>query len=206
MNKQDLLRFESLGDNCEFGFVQRSLGLDPGGLLRWAISNPASLVSALQDNFREVYLWENLTPSYRDMVYDSRYGLYFHTKMYSENNIFIEPEDVRRKIYEDEVGKVKYLVEKLIKNISYSYTICVYEVNDHIPAVSRERIAAEIKRLGESSLLFVEEGNPVQVGTIDRLDNKVYRGYIDQFAPYEEAARVSIHAWEKLITSAINTI
>ena len=37
--------FESLGDNCEFGFVQRKFGTEPAGLLRWAIASPAALVA-----------------------------------------------------------------------------------------------------------------------------------------------------------------
>ena len=47
----DLSKIESyisLGDNCEFGFVQRNAGFEPSGLLRWAIAKPIDVVRFLE--------------------------------------------------------------------------------------------------------------------------------------------------------------
>ena len=48
----DLSKIESyisLGDNCEFGFVQRNAGFEPSGLLRWAIAKPIDVVRFLEN-------------------------------------------------------------------------------------------------------------------------------------------------------------
>ena len=43
-----MLAFESLGDNCEFGLVQRDGGAEPLGLLRFAGMSLGNLVAALE--------------------------------------------------------------------------------------------------------------------------------------------------------------
>ena len=42
-----LLRFESIGSDCEFGAVQRRYGAEPLGLLRWNDVDILSLEQAL---------------------------------------------------------------------------------------------------------------------------------------------------------------
>jgi hypothetical protein len=46
-----MLKFESLGQNCEFGFVQRSCHAEPNDLLRFASAPLPSLLAALQASF-----------------------------------------------------------------------------------------------------------------------------------------------------------
>src|SRR5216683_6255225 len=43
-----MYRFASLGDNCEFGLVQRRCGAEPLGLFRFATIGPESLVQLLE--------------------------------------------------------------------------------------------------------------------------------------------------------------
>lgn len=46
-----LVRFESLGDNCEFGFVHRRLSYEDGSLFRWARIDPWQLYAVLRSDF-----------------------------------------------------------------------------------------------------------------------------------------------------------
>jgi len=79
-------RFENLGDNCEFAFYLRSSGVDEGSLFRWTlVKNYWSLLNLIQADFQDLFEFENLRPSWQDMVLDSKYDMCFHTKMYSEN-------------------------------------------------------------------------------------------------------------------------
>src|SRR5437016_5768301 len=79
-----IAEFESLGDNCEFGFVQRHHGLEPGGLLRWASSNFDGLVHALECRFTGLYQLDDLEPYTPNMVIDRKYGIAFHSAMHSK--------------------------------------------------------------------------------------------------------------------------
>src|ERR1700709_1381523 len=52
LNDQDLvLGFESIGDNCELGLLQRRAGVEPLGLLRFAGAPLRNLVRALNARF-----------------------------------------------------------------------------------------------------------------------------------------------------------
>jgi hypothetical protein len=45
-------RMESLGRNCEFGFVQRHVGADPVSLLRWAGGPVEGVIAGLRRRWR----------------------------------------------------------------------------------------------------------------------------------------------------------
>src|SRR6516225_7169551 len=107
-----LRHFESLGDNCEFGFVQRANGYEDGGLFRWSISPLEKLILCFDENFKDLYLFENLEPSAPDMVRDIATGLMFHTQMHSIDGQFVLGEAARRGIYAREKSKMDHLLEK----------------------------------------------------------------------------------------------
>lgn len=46
-----VLQFESLGDNCELGLVQRRMGAEPLGLLRFAGAPLRNLLRAMRNRF-----------------------------------------------------------------------------------------------------------------------------------------------------------
>ena len=48
------LQFESLGDNCELGLVQRRAGVEPLGLLRFAGAPLRRLITALDARFEGI--------------------------------------------------------------------------------------------------------------------------------------------------------
>lgn len=125
-------RFESLGDNCELGFIQRFAKNEEGGLLRWSVCPAEALIAAIEDNFAQVYQYENLSPHTDGMIVDKKYGLYFHTKMRSKNKIFVHDEDERRALWEAEYGKLCYLVEKMNNLLITANRIFVYKRNGGI--------------------------------------------------------------------------
>jgi hypothetical protein len=62
------LRIESLGDNCELGFVLRHLGVEAGSLFRWAAMKPEQLLMKLRADFDGMYEFANLSPLRPAMV------------------------------------------------------------------------------------------------------------------------------------------
>ena len=159
MNK--LQRFESLGDNCEFAFFLRESGYDEGSLFRWTlIKNYHALLALIESDFADFYIYENLIPSWQDMVLDQKHDLCFHTEMYSDNisNCWSwrYSEQENNIIYKKEMDKIKYLVDKFRKGLADENKIFVVKSNgnnldDIVLALSKE-----FKKHGDSKILYVK--------------------------------------------------
>jgi hypothetical protein len=78
-----MLRFESLGENCEFGLAQRRCGADPLGLLRFASAPLPTLLAALRTRFEGIGDWDQIEVRVSEngreyLVFDRRYGFLYH--------------------------------------------------------------------------------------------------------------------------------
>jgi len=109
-------RFESLGDNCEFGLVQRKLGAEPLGLLRFTFIELRDLVRGLRCGFEGLGAAEatEVTVSGKDQEYvirDTSFRMTFHTwQSQDETDI----ETIRRQ-YDTRVG---FLRRKLLEDVT----------------------------------------------------------------------------------------
>jgi len=198
----DLEKFESLGDNCELGFVQRFSGVEAGGLLRWAIVPPEALISAIRGNFEQVFEYENLTPSAPDMVRDEKYGLAFHTQMHSQNGIFHDTEEKRREIHAGEKQKIDYMAEKLRGLLRTGEKIFVYKRNVGVDAETALEIGRAISEKGPGKLLYVTTLGNQPIGTVRCVSENLFEGRIDRFADYAKADDVSQQVWGQILKDA----
>jgi hypothetical protein len=202
-----LQRFESLGDNCEFGFLQRANGYEDGGLLRWSISPLDKLIICFETDFRHLYLFENLEPSAPDMVRDITTGLMFHTEMHSIDGHFVLDDQARREIYLRERSKIDHLVDKFRLKLRDPDTICVYKRNSGITDTDAVRLQQSLSKFGPSNLLIVRSTDDrARWSTVECLSSGPFLGLIDKFAPYVAADHVSIHVWNRLLQNALKFI
>ena len=85
-----MMKFESLGADCVFGYVQRSVGAEPLGLLRWACMPFPRLLEALDNKFKGLGVPENIEIEASDEVHatlgdreytatDRSYDMWAHT-------------------------------------------------------------------------------------------------------------------------------
>jgi hypothetical protein len=204
VSADELRRFESLGDNCEFGFVQRAIGENPSGLLRWAISPPSSLMTALASDFDDFYQYPNLLPSAADMVRETRYDLFFHTSMRSFDKVFVEPEAARRQTYQAEKAKMDHLLTRFRARLADPATIFVYKTNAGVSDQQADDLRRAIRRYGPGHLLVVRTASDRGAwGTVQRRDDGLLIGHVDRFAPYSQADDVSVEVWRKLICNTL---
>jgi hypothetical protein len=202
-----LQSFESLGDNCEFGFVQRSSGYEDGGLLRWAISPLDKVIHCFETDFKDLYLFENLEPSAPDMVRDTATGLMFHTQMHSIDGHFVLGEQARREVYSRERDKIDYLLDKLRRKVRQPDTICIYKRNCGVADIDALRLKQSLSKLGPSKLLVVRSTEDRALwSTVESRGSGLFVGLIDEFAPYFAADRVSICIWNRLLQNACRLI
>jgi tetratricopeptide (TPR) repeat protein len=168
-----LMRFESLGPNCEFGFLQQAFGAEPLGLLRWAGTRPSCLIDALKHRFegmgdpQQTRLMFKKGPLY--FTEDLRYGIIVHTGISRD-------EAAADVVYRKQCRRLAFLRDRLLADLESHHKVFV-----HAPYRIEDPDLAEIMRLlggyGPNTLLCVrlaDAGHPP--GTID-IAGRLVTGY-----------------------------
>ena len=82
-----LIAMQSLGVNCEFGFLQREYGAEPLGLFRWTLAPLDQLVLALTQEFRGLTQKNVLNIQMNEdtefVIEDPVYGFRHHTFLFA---------------------------------------------------------------------------------------------------------------------------
>ena len=194
----NLERFESLGTNCEFGFVLRAQGVTSGGFFRWTEAPVASVLTVLQQRLEGIYLYDNLVPKYSGMVLDTANGIGFHSKMQSENKRWIHSETERSALYQPEFERQSFLIERFRERAADPATVFV--LKDEAGDAPVEDISTALASLGPARLLVVRAAAPGgTVGTIEEREGLAV-GHIDRFAPLSDASQFS-PAWLDLMSA-----
>jgi hypothetical protein len=202
--------FESIGENCEFGFVQRALGHEVGSLLRWAfLDSTASTVAGISTGFANVFAFENLVPAAEGaMVRDKVHGVAFHTAMRAERTssgwAFLANEQERRAIHATESQKIDYLREKFERAIVGENRIYVAKRGSGLTVADAEELYKSISARGGGSLLFVTPacGNE-RPGTARLVHDRIAHGIVERFAPHTQADDIALASWRSVLQAAL---
>jgi hypothetical protein len=190
-----LMRFESIGSNCEFGLVQRRHNAEPLGLLRWAAISPDDLVTALDTGFAGVGDPEH-TVIYEHngeyMTEDRRYYMLSHTftATAAEPMERFAPLQCRR---------IQFLRRKLLADLAAAAKIFVYKAQDGITEAQMLALYAAMQRHGPGICLVCVRlaADGQQPGTVQRVRDRLFCGYLDQFSNLDP----SIAHWIRLCQS-----
>jgi hypothetical protein len=189
-----VLRFESLGDNCEFGLVQRRCGAEPLGLLRFSNIELSHLLRGIRCGFAG--LGEPSTMRLRDdaakteyVVDETVYRITYHTFLYKKD------------VAEDgllarQSNRLKFLVRKMMEDIRNAEKIFVLKRNRPLQLEEVLPLYATLNEAAANTLLWVvpaDEGHPP--GSVERVLPGLLRGYVDRFAPPENAPDLSLEVW-----------
>lgn len=148
-----LLNFESLGDNCEFGVVQRIAGVEPIGLLRWGGISIASLTKMLNNRLEQVG-----DPDFVHLRLNDRGKYSLRDPRYFAMHTFIDeghmPEPALRDLL---IRRVVFLRNKLISDLTDGEKIFVYKSRK--PQTLKEVIALHdaARIYGRIRLLYVQK-------------------------------------------------
>lgn len=208
-----MMEFESLGDNCEFGLVQRGAGAEPLGLFRFAgINAPVDvrlemLVSALEGELVGLGSPENVSVELAGaegrrefMAIESAYNLLYHTFLKEGE---IEPEVLRKR----ESVRLQFLKRKLLEDLRNGEKIWVWKSNLTITLDRIERLVAVLRRRGPNMLLWVVEADDVHPsGSVERIGDGLLKGYVEKLAPYEAAADISAQGWFEMCQASYNLL
>jgi hypothetical protein len=195
-------RFESLGDNCEFGLVQRRCGAEPLSLLRFANTLLPSLLRGLQTRFAGLgepadlaFRLEGRTkPEY--IIQEKSYGLVYHTFRY-------KGEIDEDKFIASESARLKFLIRKFVEDLQGGEKIFVIKRNAPLREEEILPVVAAINAYGPNTLLWVVLADDKhKPGSVEWVMPGLVRGYIDRFAPNENAHDLSLNIWLEICVNA----
>ena len=197
--RQLMLQFESLGDDCEFGLIQRRHGAEPLSLLRFTSISPDSLLAALACRFDGVIdlaalsVVPGATPA-EWVVHNSHYDCAYLTLAAAGETM----EAVRVR----ETKKLRALRPMLIRVLQRGNRICVAKSRISVRPEQVTSLSAAIRRYGPTTLLWVslaDEAHPP--GAVEWLGEYLLAGWIDRFAP-ENNPQASSAVWLTLCREA----
>ncbi len=184
-----MMRFEGLGDRCEFGLVQRQFGVEPLGLLRWSGISPRSLINMLESQLDGVGDPANTFVELRSdtqeyFAGDNRY-FYMHT--------FIKANEIEKElVFEKFRKRLVYLKRKLLEDLASGEKVFLYKISD---GALTDDEALEISRIFRKSypacrvMLMRVSADPTHIGTVVPIAENAVWGYLSSF--YETTGGVS---------------
>jgi hypothetical protein len=199
--------FESLGDNCEFGFVQEAFQSTQLGLFRYASTSIDALVVLFDERFRSLRSFEpsdlriDIRRSQPDapaeyIVVIEPFGIEYHAGLLNQEP---EMEEFRLKA----VRRLALLTRKMTEQIEENEKILVYKSLKGASEIDIRRLARAIRAIGPSTLLWItQESEGGRPGRVERMGDGLLHGCVDRFAPYSDAGNFSPLFWQPTCTRA----
>ena len=205
-----MMQFESLGggdgQGCEFGLVQRDLGAEPLGLLRWTSVETDDLIGALDADFAGMGEPEQTVPEIHQtgrareyFLKDTKYNMIGHSGVAPDDLAIDKAAAVFKR-------RLKFLANKLIGDLREAEKIFVYrKVTRDLADEEVDRLHAAIRRHGDGTLLYVryaDESHPN--GSVEWARPGLLIGNIDQFAFSRSMERLgaSTRSWLEICRNA----
>lgn len=192
--------FEGLGNNCEFGIVQRLAGYDPPGLFRnVGFYSPDQMIRAIERGFAGLFddgrFEFVLPPGWQGWRLDCRiYDFTFHTNIPAsvEKN---GPEWTLRT--RSAIWVLRRIKAKLLEDLEAGEKIFVFRHNSRFGAGVARRMHAAIRRHGNGRLLCVREDPAPPSGTVEALADGLFLASIAHLSN-ENPPQIDLAAWERI--------
>ena len=193
-------RFESLGNNCEFGLVQRFFGIEPLGLFRFNWADAKCLVQGISDGFSELYTADCVQirrdPSGEHIGHVDAYKYTYHTDRFDDH---LDADRFKK----SEANRLRFLARKLLEDMEEGDKILVRKGEDDDSYDQIVQLQQQIRQRGAATLLWVTKATiDHPPGSVELFRDGLLRGYIEQFAPPSTVARAMFTTWAKLCVTA----
>ena len=188
--------------NCEFGLWQRRCDSEPLGLLRFSSTFMRNLIRGIQTGFEGLGEPEDIEPRLEGaerkeyMIHEKKFGLVYHTFVYEgQRSMWL--------MREQESARLKFLRRKLMEELEGTGKIFVYKFGGSVTEEEVLPLHMALSQRSETTMLWVvpsERDRPP--GTVEVLRPGLLKGYIDRFAPNDNAHDLSFDGWLKVCTNA----
>jgi hypothetical protein len=189
--------FESLGNACDFGHLQRSLGADFIGLFRFGGVDIRDLVRGIFDRFSrlgdadsiEVRVSSSVTEDY--FVVERQYGIGWHT--------LITPGDASpEQIVAREGWRLPLLKRKFIETIEDAEKIFILRRPEGLMRAQADAVTEALRTISDCKVLWLEQSDS-HVGTVEALSDYMMKGTLDVADGLGSSSR---EAWINVCTNA----
>lgn len=192
---------EGLGDNCEFGLVQRRFGAEPVGLFRWTGTSIEMLSKALGNDLEGVGLPEHTRIGLEGEEYyttDTRYGMRMHTFIHAGQE---SPELLLARLCQ----RQQYLKRELLEDLREgNHKLYVYKSTLGYKPDSIERLHRALERFGHNTLLCIKLSDDDHLSeTVEVIAPGIIIGYIPYFTPAGgDWSGTAFGPWERVCRKA----
>ena len=194
-----VLQFESIGDNCELGLVQRRAGAEPLGLLRFAGVPLRNLLRGLNARFANIAdpRYVRISPENNEVhgqvdQYDFTY--HAHVKIGE-----MDPQVLHRQ----QCRTAGFLAQKLVADLQAASKVLVYRQNEPLSAGDLVDLRIALSAYGPGILLWVQEASPGHPpGSVDVADERMMVGYVRRLASRENVPDLDFESWMRILRQA----
>ena len=197
-----LMRFEGLGDNCEFGLVQRNFGAEPISLYRWSGVQVDHLIQALDENFVGVgdpqFTEMACRPGDEYVLSDTRQFLTMHTFIKEGQRDF-------ESLFRSQCRRLTYLRDRLVHDLLDPFKIFVYKPRDgNFQDEQIRRLFEAIARFGNATLLCVRLTQGARPnGFVETWHKNLFVGYIDRLSLEARNEEIDFEGWISICRRAV---
>lgn len=200
LDDRDLvLQFESIGDNCELGLVQRRAGAEPLGLLRFAGAPLRNVLRGLSARFANISDPDHIRINEEHgeyMVKLTKYDLNYHAHVKVGE---MQPDALHRQ----QSRTVGFLAEKLIADLENPSKILVFRQNEPLLGSDLIDLRIALSGYGPSILLWVQPACPGHPpGSVEVADERMMVGYVRRLAERLTVPNLDYESWIQVLRRA----
>lgn len=200
LSDQELvLKFESLGDNCELGLVQRRVGVEPLGMFRFAGAPLRHMLRAMDARFEGMADPDHVRVQPENgeyMIKLTKYDFIYHADV----KVGQADPDLLRK---QQVRTVSFLTRKLIDDLENPTKIMVFRQNEPLLANDLADLRIALAAYGPATLLWVQAARPGHPpGSAVRIDDRCIVGYVTRLAMRENVPDLDVSSWLRMLRQA----
>ena len=200
-----MLAFESIGERCDFGAVQRKYGVEPLGLLRFGASKYDALLAALADRFAAIGSVEDTGfELYNDeiILIMKKYGLVFHTFV-DQNELATE--EKRDRFRQQQRRRLSFLRDKLIADLEEPEKIYVYSSDERVSDADVSRLFGALRVYGPNTLLYLRPATKTHPeGTVEPMGDGLYVGYFDRLVDFVGGSQPLVRALAAVVRAHLS--
>jgi hypothetical protein len=199
-DKKLMFEFQSLGEDCEFSFIQRRFGAEPLEMLRFTATGLDELLAGLKSGFSAIgdpdQTYFEVAPNKEVWCVNRKHRFYWHTFLDHATTDLVEAERQTCKRHQ-------FLRRKFFEDMGEGRKISIYKRRAHVSFEEVEALYKSMREYGPTTLLWVvERDDDHEPGTVERLADGFLKGYIDTFTTFGRA-RFGSDVWLSICRNAL---